>query len=217
MPQGAASAPGHGLLVAFEGIDGSGKSTAVRHVAAALERRGFPVVATREETSGPTGEWVRRSIAERWDPVATAFLFAADRARHTQELRAWLAQGKVVLCDRYIHSTLAYQGVTLRGHVPDPAAFLQRMHEGWAILPDHVLLFRADAARSVERTERRGSTTPYEKVAFLAEVQKGYDTLAATDARVTPIDAERPIGELCRDAEEHVLRWAAARGIRGAS
>src|SRR5436853_397290 len=111
-----AAAPRRGPFIAFEGIDGSGKSSTMERVAAALDA------------------------------------------------------GQAVLCDRYVHSTYAYQSVTLAGRIADPRAFLRRLHEPWCPMPDHVLLFRADPARCLERVKRRGQTTQYERIEFLAKV-----------------------------------------------
>ncbi|HEX2065248.1 MAG TPA: dTMP kinase [Candidatus Thermoplasmatota archaeon] len=209
------STPGRGRFVAFEGIDGSGKSTCVARVAEALRAEGIDVAATREETHGVTGDWVRRSVQERWDPLATTFLFLADRARHVQEIEAWRAAGRHVLCDRYADSTFAYQGVTLaragRFSAPEEAVpFLRALHEGWCPLPDRVLLFTCDPAAAVRRVQGRGATTPYEKAAFLGEVQQAYLALARRDpGRFTVIDSDRPIGEVASDAEAEVRRLLA--------
>ena len=200
--------PKPGRLIAFEGIDGSGKSSTLDRVARSLAKEGLDVVATREETPTERGEWVRRSIAGHWDPLTTTFLFLADRAEHVREMKHWLAEGKAVLCDRYLHSTYAYQGLTLKGHVPDPRRFLAALHEGWCPLPDHVLLFKADPARCLDRVRKRGQTSNYEKAAFLGEVQAAYLEEARLDPkRFHVIDAERDIEALGRDALDIVRRW----------
>lgn len=199
-----------GRLIAFEGIDGSGKSSTLARVADALRKEGHDVVATAEETDTPQGRWVRQSIAESWDPVATTFLFAADRAQHVREMQAWLDDGKTVLCDRFLHSTLAYQSVTLQGRMPDPRAFLAGLHAGWCPLPDHVLLFKADPARCIERVRRRGATSAYEKVRFLEQVQAAYLDEAQRDPlRFHVLDAERDILAVGRDAVGIVRSWLA--------
>ena len=197
-----------GRLIAFEGIDGSGKSSTLDRVARALTKEGHDVVATREETPSERGEWVRRSIAGQWDPLTTTFLFLADRAEHVREMKGWLAAGKTVLCDRYVHSTYAYQGLTLRGSVKDPRAFLAGLHEGWCPLPDKVLLFKADPARCFDRVRKRGQTTSYEKVQFLEQVQAAYLEEARRDAgRFHVLDAERDIEAVGRDALGIVRGW----------
>lgn len=197
-----------GRFIAFEGIDGSGKSSTLERVAQALRQEGRDVLATREETETARGAWVRQSIAEGWDPVATAFLFAADRAQHVREIRAAIDAGKVVLCDRFLHSSLAYQSLTLQGHVPDPRGFVAGLHAGWCPLPDKVLLFKADPARCVERAARRGATAAYEKVQFLENVQAAYLREAKLDAaRFHILDAERDIRDVGRDALALVRGW----------
>lgn len=196
-----------GQLIAFEGIDGSGKSSSMDRVAAALRAAGLPVEATREETATERGGWVRRSVAEGWDPLTTTFLFLADRAAHVAEIRPMLDAGRTVLCDRFVHSTYAYQSVTLAGRVADPRAFLRRLHEPWCPMPDHVLLFRADPVRCLERVRKRGQVTAYEKVEFLHRVQEAYLGEARSDGRIAVLDAERPIDEVARDAEAQVKAW----------
>lgn len=198
-----------GRFITFEGIDGSGKSTVLDRVAAALRKEGLAVLATREETATERGSWVKRSIAEGWDPVTTTLLFAADRAEHAKEIRAALDAGTTVLCDRYVHSTYAYQSVTLAGRIPDPRAFLRRLHEPWCPMPDHVLLLRADPARCLERVRRRGEATAYERIEFLAKVQEAYLAEARSDGRIAVVEAERPMDELAADALAHVKAWLA--------
>ena len=196
-----------GQLIAFEGIDGSGKSSTMEKVASGLRAAGHAVETTREETATERGAWVRQAIAERWDPLATTFLFLADRAQHVTEIRQALDAGKTVLCDRYVHSTYAYQSVTLAGRVPDPRTFLRRLHEPWCPMPDHVLLFQADPVRCLERVKNRGEATAYERVEFLARVQEAYLAEARSDGRIAVLDAERPIDQLAKDAEAHVKAW----------
>lgn len=197
-----------GRLVAFEGIDGSGKSSTLEFVARALAKQGRPVVTTREETASVRGDWVRQSIAQHWDPLTTTFLFLADRAQHVRELQAWTTAGKDVLCDRYLHSTYAYQGVTLQGAVADPRGFLASLHAGWCPLPDKVLLFKADPAKCLDRVRKRGQATNYEKVRFLEDVQRAYLAEAAADpARFHVLDAERDIHDVGRDALGIVASW----------
>ncbi len=180
-----------GRFVTFEGIDGTGKSSTIKRVAAALRSAGHDVVETREETATERGEWVRRSIAAQWDPLATALLFAADRAEHVREIQAWLAAGKTVLCDRFVHSSYAYQGVTLAGRVPDPVGFVRRLHEPWCPMPDLVVLLQGDPAKCLERVTKRGEKTRYEKLEFLTKVQVAYLEEARRDPkRFVVIDAD---------------------------
>ncbi|MFA5944683.1 MAG: dTMP kinase [Candidatus Thermoplasmatota archaeon] len=213
MPTAAGRTTRGGRFIAFEGIDGSGKSSTLARVAAALRKTGVDVVETREETATERGAWVRKAIAEGWDPITTTLLFVADRAEHAKEIEAWLAAGKTVLCDRYVHSTYAYQSVTLAGRIPDPHAFLRRLHEPWCPMPDHVLLFRADPARCLDRVRKRGETTAYEKVEFLNRVQEAYLSEARSDGRIAVLDAERDIQAVGVDALAQVKAWLAHPGV----
>jgi dTMP kinase len=199
-------------LIAFEGIDGTGKSSAVAHVVAALHRGGLRVEATREETDTWRGEAVRRSIAEGLDPLATTFLFLADRVTHVHEMQAWLQSGRHVLTDRYMHSTLAYQSVTLEGRIEEPMAFLRHLHAGWCPMPDRVVLFVADPETCVARAVARGArVSRYEKAAFLESVQARYLGLAEEEPqRFVVVDADRGMAEVHADALAAVQQALAA-------
>ncbi|MHB1261856.1 MAG: dTMP kinase [Thermoplasmatota archaeon] len=213
MPATSTGTPRGGRFITFEGIDGSGKSSTMERVAAVLRADGLDVVTTREETPTERGTWVRKAVSEGWDPIATTLLFVADRAAHAPEINAWLAAGKTVLCDRYVHSTYAYQSVTLADRVPDARAFLRRLHEPWCPMPDHVLLFRGDPVRCLERVRKRGQTTAYEKVEFLNRVQEAYLAEARSDGRIAVLDAERDITALGIDALVQVRAWLAHPGV----
>ncbi len=186
-----------GKFIVFEGIDGSGKSTAIRAVADALDRD--DLVVTREETETWRGDAVRRHIEEHGDPWATLHLFLADRAAHVPEIQAHLDAGEHVLCDRFLHSTLAYQSVTLRDRVPDVTAHLRAMHAPWCIQPDHVVLFDIEPRTALERIHGRGEATPYEKAGFLDEVRAVYQELAAADG-FTVVDASQDAPTVAADA-----------------
>ena len=100
------------MLIVFEGIDGTGKSTQVRLLAQALEERGLTVVTSREPTDGPFGQKLRLSmITGRLSPEEELALFHEDRRDHVEHLiLPALEAGKVVILDRYFFSTMAYQG-----------------------------------------------------------------------------------------------------------
>ncbi|HAA89739.1 MAG: Thymidylate kinase [Thermoanaerobacterales bacterium 50_218] len=104
-----------GKLISFEGLDGVGKTTQVRLTAEKLQKRGYPVLVTREPGGTPLSEAVRQLLLdpafEGMSPVAEAFLYAGARAQLVREaILPALAAGKVVLCDRFVDSSIAYQG-----------------------------------------------------------------------------------------------------------
>lgn len=190
-------------LITFEGIDGSGKSTAMRAVAEALAKD-RPVWTTAEETTH-LGPAIRRSISDKLDPLVTTYLFVGDRFHHVPEIRRHLESGETVLCDRYMHSTLAYQGVTLEGRVADHRAWLQELHVDMP-RPDLTLWFDVEPELAVARATARGETAPYEKVDFLLAVRAEYARLA--DGGMVRIDASKSPDEVASAALDAIKALA---------
>ncbi len=143
-----------GRLIVFEGTDGCGKSTQVHLLKDSLSALGLSVIATREPTDGTYGRRIRALYNDRSACSADEELelFLADRREHvSQLLEPALAEGRIVLCDRYFLSTAAYQGA--RGH--DPEDILRRNH--FAPDPDLALLFQLPLDLSLQRiTSGRG-------------------------------------------------------------
>src|SRR4029453_9258791 len=135
-----------GRLIAFEGVEGAGKSTQLELLCRALEGRGREVVVTREPGGTPAGERVRALVLDpevELHPRAEALLFAAARAELVEEvIRPALERGAVVLCDRYLDSSLAYQG-SARGLGVGPVTEVNRFATG-GIVPDLVVLLDLD-------------------------------------------------------------------------
>jgi len=107
-----------GLLITFEGIDGAGKTTQLLRLAAWLEAQGLPVIVTREPGGTRIGDAVRAILLDprhqEMAPRTEALLYAASRAQHVEELiRPALARGEIVLCDRFVDASIAYQGAGL--------------------------------------------------------------------------------------------------------
>lgn len=159
-----------GVLIAFEGIDGTGKSTQVQLAAEALTRRGFVVVTTREPTDGPWGQRIRQLYKNRNSvtPEEELALFIADRREHVQTvIEPALASGSVVLTDRYYLSTAAYQGAA--GQDPDR---IIAENEAFAPQPDLVMLLTIPVALGVHRVRhlRGESLNDFEQEETLARV-----------------------------------------------
>ncbi len=159
-----------GKLIAFEGIDGAGKSSQARALAQALESAGFSVLLSREPTDGPWGRKLRQSaLHQRLSPEEELEAFLADRRQHVEELIApGLAAGKIILVDRYYFSTVAYQGI--RGLNPQQ---LLEENESFAPAPDLLILLELEAAEGLRRIHGRGDVSDlFEREQDLREVAK---------------------------------------------
>ncbi len=188
----------------LEGIDGSGKSTLARHVHQRLQTRGLDAILTKEPTKSWLGDAVRRSVDEGLDPRAQTLLFLADRSLHVEEIKEWLAQDMVVVCDRYHDSTLAYQGVALEGRVSNPLEWIRRVSSPLLLKPDLTLLLVVDPVEGLARLSQVRERTPFEKPQFLKRVQELYLRLAK-EPRFVKLDSSRPPEVLAREALSMVL------------
>jgi len=179
-----------GKLIIFEGTDGTGKSTQLKLLATALQKKGLPVVSSFEPTNGFYGQQIRKLSTNRQDTTLEEELefFLSDRKEHVDTIIApALASGKTVLCDRYYLSTMAYQGAAGL----DPAAIFKK--NAFAPTPDLALLFYAPIETGVTRiTEARGDTlNDFEKKEYLAQVAVQFEKMNLPF--IQRIDANRPI------------------------
>ncbi|MFA9432528.1 dTMP kinase [Egicoccus sp. AB-alg2] len=189
-----------GLFVVFEGGDGAGKSTQMRLLRAAVEREGHDVLVTREPGGTPIGERVREILLSRSSEGmvdrAEALLYAAARAQHVDEvIRPALQEGTVVLCDRFVDSSVVYQGAG-RGLGEGEVEQLNR----WAtaeLQPDLVVLLDLDPGEGLQRVEGEPDRLEAAGLDFHRTVARAYRLRAATDAaRYLVLDATRPVNEL---------------------
>jgi dTMP kinase len=188
-----------GRLITVEGVEGAGKSTQVATLRAWLVARGVSVVATAEPDGTPLGASLRRVLGEvdRVTPLTEALLFAASRAEHVQRvIRPALAAGQIVLCDRYVDSTVAYQGYG-RGVPLETVAQLNRLATD-GVVPDLTLVLDLDVAEGLRRVRARhgalAACDPFERLAieFHERVRKGYWAIRDREPeRVTVVDADR--------------------------
>ena len=149
---------GRGRFLAFEGGEGTGKSTQARLLATALTARGIDCVTTREPGGTPGAEAIRALLLDpalpQWEPAAEALLFAAARSDHVAHLiEPALAAGRWVICDRFVDSSLAYQGGA-GGLGEDAIRALHRVGSN-GLLPDRTLLLEADPQATAARIHAR--------------------------------------------------------------
>lgn len=184
-------------FVTLEGGEGVGKSTQLGAVADALRARGLDVVETREPGGSRGAEAIRdlllRGAADRWTPAAEALLFAAARADHVaRTIRPALDAGRWVVCDRFLDSSIAYQGI-VGGVGTDEIRALHRVGSD-DLLPDRTLLLRVDDAEADARARGRDGGDPDRFGArdadYHARINAAFGRLAAEDpARFRIVDA----------------------------
>jgi dTMP kinase len=189
------------VLITVEGVDGAGKTTLVAGLAAALEERGSPVVVLREPGGVEVSERIRELLKDpslTIDPRAEALLYAAARAQLVaEELKPLLDAGTTVLLDRFVDSSLAYQGAARGLGVEEIRALNEFGTAG--VKPDRTLLLRIDPERGLARiSDRAADRLEQEDGAFFAAVARAYDALAAAEPeRIVVIDAgQSPAGVL---------------------
>ena len=178
-----------GRFITLEGPEGSGKTTAARHLAEWLRVRGRETLLTHEPGGTPLGEEVRRLVlhvrgmSDDLDPRADALLYAAARAQHAARvIRPALERSEWVVCARYADSSLAYQGA---GYGNDPTE-MRRLQEfaTAGLWPDLTLLLDVPVEIGLERTRRRREWNRFEDteaVAFFERVRRAYLDLAAAE------------------------------------
>ena len=203
-----------GHFIAFEGIDGSGTTTQSRLLASHLREAGLPVTLTREPGGTPVAEKIRQLVLdpslEGVSPTAELFLYAASRSQHVEEVIApSLNRGDVVICDRYIASSIAYQGygrgldlevieqvnrLAVRECLPDATIYL--------LLPVEVAWDRLRQRDVADRLEQTG-------MALQEKVSRGYQQIAKKDPTGLVFDAQLEIDQLAEGIQGALRRhWS---------
>jgi dTMP kinase len=186
-----------GLFIALEGIDGAGTTTQGRRLVAALRRRGQAALFTREPSDGVVGRHIRRCLRQKPgpSPERLALLFAADRLDHVETVIApALAAGQIVVSDRYVLSSLAYQGVE------GDAGWIALLNAR-APAPDLTVLLDVSTAEATRRRQRRGGHADrYEVTPFQRRVAARYRELVRLPAAgdVLVIDGAATVEAIAR-------------------
>ncbi len=173
-----------GYLIVLEGIDGSGTTTVADALVEHLRHTGRPMLATQEPTDSFVGTAVRGALSDPdHDPDSEALLFAADHASHLARIRAALADGAIVVSDRYSTSWLVYQSITLEDAFEeaevDPREWLSAIVDPIEVTPDLVLLLDLPVETALERVDGRTSAPEkFEQAEFLKQVRGRYLELA---------------------------------------
>jgi dTMP kinase len=195
-----------GILVALEGIDGTGKSTQAQRLTAIFREQGYAVTALHEPTESPWGRHLREAMTagyRRLAPSQELDLFLQDRrydvAAHIQPA---LTAGQLVLMDRYYFSTIAYQGA--RGIDPE---HIRRLNEAFAPVPDLVFLLLISPAEALKRIRQgRGQTDDaFEQEEYLKSVDGIFRTIQGS--HIHPIDADQPIDVVTSALQEKIQAY----------
>ena len=195
------------MFITFEGPDFSGKSTQAAALAEAARAAGHTVVASREPGGTPLGEAVRDLVLHglEMSPWAEAALFAAARAEHVAALiRPALADGAWVICDRYVDSSVVYQGIG-RGLGAEAVLELNlAVTEG--LLPDRTFVLALEPAAAEARRGDELDRIERADADFRRRVAEGYRRLPELfPGRIVMLDGSRPAGDIAEEVREHVL------------
>ena len=201
------------LFITFEGGEGSGKSSALRLLDEKLRQEGYQTVLTREPGGTPIAEQIRNVILDRantaMDPRTEALLYAASRRQHLVE-KVWPAikEGKLVLCDRYLDSSLAYQGGARGLGIDEVLNVNLFATEG--TFPDLTLLFDIEPELGLERiaknAQREVNRLDLEKIEFHRGVRATFLSLAKRyPERFVVLDASKPLEEVVENAYQAII------------
>ncbi|MFZ5468465.1 MAG: dTMP kinase [Myxococcota bacterium] len=194
-----------GRFVVLEGIDGAGTTTQAEAIGAALTGEGRKVLVTREPSDGPVGSLARQALVGKLSvsgvrpapsPATMALLFAADRVDHlAAEIIPAMQRGEIVICDRYLLSSLAYQGAEL------PLAWVEQINNQ-AVLPDLTLFLEVDVQTAALRRARRGGAAElYDSEEKQRRIAKQYLAVIrrrAAKERIVRLDGSLPAAEVTR-------------------
>lgn len=196
------------MFITLEGGEGSGKSTAIKKIVPELEKMGYEVVLTREPGGTPISEEIRNVILDKkntaMDPMTEALLYAASRRQHiVEKIRPALKEGKIVLCDRFLDSSLAYQGGARELGINRVFALNQYATEG--LLPDLTLFFELKPEEGIKRIEananREVNRLDVEKMSFHQKVHDAFEELVRRyPNRIVKIDASKKPEEVAEEA-----------------
>ena len=202
------------MFITLEGPEGSGKTTAVKSAVEQLEKLGYQIVQTREPGGTPIAEQIRNVILDKgntaMDPRTEALLYAASRRQHLVE-KVWPAikEGKIVICDRYLDSSLAYQGGARELGIDNILNVNSFATEG--TFPDLTLLFDIDPKIGLERinknSNREVNRLDLEKLDFHNKVRQTFLKLAERfPERYVIIDASKTQEEVAKDTLNAILK-----------
>ena len=205
----------NGLFITIEGPDGAGKSTQLEFIRSFLLSKGIDALFTREPGGTPISEKIRRIILDKnnaeMEPMTEALLYAAARAQHVEQvIRPTLKRGKTVVCDRYVDSSIAYQGYGR--HLGESVSIINDFAIAGCI-PDITFLLKIEPSTAKNRIKSEDQDRlECEADAFHLNVYNGYLSLEKKyPDRIVGIDAERGIDQISAEIGDYMSRLLAER------
>lgn len=204
-----------GILIAIEGIDGSGKTTLAKNLYSSLKQQGFNTLFTKEPGDSELGKEIRELVCTQniaISPRAQYLLFAADRAQHfTERIIPALKDNALIICDRLADSSLAYQGY---GNGSDIEMI--KTVNAWsmhAIIPNLTIFVRVPVEIALQRCNNRGSLSTYEKKDFLIKVAQGFEEIYKNRDNVILVDGTQSPDILTRDTFNTLKQWISNKNL----
>ena len=195
-----------GFLIVIEGIDGAGKTTHARKLVRWLRKNGIRTRYTFEPTRGAIGRILEKMASKRKvDVRVEALLFAADRIDHLNKIiKPLLEKGFIIISDRYVHSSIAYQSITVgdQGWVEELNKFAEK--------PDLVILLDVDPETGLKRIKRKRAR--FERIEILKKVREKYLELAEREG-FKVINANRGVEEVFEDVKSSVEKFLEDKGV----
>lgn len=195
-----------GFLIVIEGIDGAGKTTHARKLVRWLRKKGIRTRYTFEPTRGAIGRILEKMASKRKvDVRVEALLFAADRIDHLNKIiKPLLEKGFIIISDRYVHSSIAYQSITVgdQGWVEELNKFAEK--------PDLVILLDVDPETGLKRIKRKRAR--FERIGILKKVREKYLELAEREG-FKVINANRGVEEVFEDVKSSVEKFLEDKGV----
>ncbi|MFP3985159.1 MAG: dTMP kinase [Candidatus Bathyarchaeia archaeon] len=196
----------HGVLICVEGIDGSGKTTQARRLVKALKRLGYDAVYTTEPSKGVYGKIIRKHILQgdsRVPTVVEAVLFAADRVQHVEnQIEPFLKAGKIVVCDRYVYSSIAYQGASCLD-----MEWIKDINKH-AVKPHLTIYLDVAPEIVINRIQRKKSVM--ETLQTLKKVRRLYLQLV-DKKQLVKVNGDAPINEVAKNIQDTVSKFLEKR------
>lgn len=200
-----------GILITFEGIDGSGKTTIINKIRNNKIIQSLNPIFTKEPNElYETYNLLKSSLhITNIDPIVELFLFMANHAEHINNIiKPNIENKKIIFCDRYIDSRCAYQGATLSDIIKNPIEYISSIHKNWSIIPNLTFFVNVNISTSIYRCNKRNKLDKFETEKFLKIVDTNFKKIINSDPkRFIVLDGTKNIDDLEKIVIDSVLKY----------